>query len=153
MTDAQPPNSNSAVKPKTSHTTIERRYRTNLNARIQSLRAAVPALRVLEQKDGNRVGNLGLKAGTRKAQGTSGKGKVGSELGPGEEDVVDERGFVDGVKVARKGSKANVLGKAVEYIRYVSLFSRLFNIRCYLFYYHAACLRSASSVSNASRTG
>ena len=30
---------------------------------------------------------------------------------------VDERGFVDGVKVARKGSKANVLGKAVEYIR------------------------------------
>lgn len=35
-------------------------------------------------------------------------------------DVVDERGFVDGVKVARKGSKANVLGKAVEYIRYVN---------------------------------
>jgi hypothetical protein len=33
------------------------------------------------------------------------------------EDEVDERGFVDGVKVARKGSKANVLGKAVEYIR------------------------------------
>lgn len=35
-------------------------------------------------------------------------------------DVVDERGFVDGVKVARKVSKANVLGKAVEYIRYVT---------------------------------
>lgn len=34
-------------------------------------------------------------------------------------DVIDERGFVDGVKVARKGSKANVLGKAVEYIRCV----------------------------------
>jgi hypothetical protein len=32
-------------------------------------------------------------------------------------DVIDERGFVDGVKVARKCSKANVLGKAVEYIR------------------------------------
>jgi hypothetical protein len=31
--------------------------------------------------------------------------------------VIDERGFVDGVKVARKCSKANVLGKAVEYIR------------------------------------
>ncbi|KAK0445251.1 hypothetical protein EV421DRAFT_2034711 [Armillaria borealis] len=31
-------------RPKTSHTTIERRYRTNLNARIQSLRVAVPAL-------------------------------------------------------------------------------------------------------------
>ena len=34
-------------------------------------------------------------------------------------DNVDERGFVDGVKVARKMSKANVLGKATEYIRYV----------------------------------
>ena len=34
-------------------------------------------------------------------------------------DVVDERGFVDGVKVARKMSKANVLGKATEYIRCV----------------------------------
>jgi len=32
-------------------------------------------------------------------------------------DVVDERGFVDGVKVARKVSKANVLGKAAEYIQ------------------------------------
>ncbi|EPQ53596.1 hypothetical protein GLOTRDRAFT_139779 [Gloeophyllum trabeum ATCC 11539] len=74
---------------KTSHTTIERRYRTNLNARIQSLRRAVPALRVLEQKEG----------------------KV--DFG----DVVDERGFVDGVRVARKTSKASILGKAVEYIR------------------------------------
>ncbi|CDO71201.1 hypothetical protein BN946_scf184845.g72 [Trametes cinnabarina] len=32
-------------------------------------------------------------------------------------DVVDARGFVDGVKVARKMSKANILGKATEYIR------------------------------------
>ena len=32
-------------------------------------------------------------------------------------DVIDERGFVDDVKVARKCSKANVLGKVVEYIR------------------------------------
>ncbi|KAG2148885.1 hypothetical protein DEU56DRAFT_782677 [Suillus clintonianus] len=74
-------------RPKTSHTTIERRYRTNLNARIQSLKAAVPALRVLDQN-------------------TTQEG-----------DTVDERGYIDGVKVARKGSKANVLGKAVEYIR------------------------------------
>lgn len=74
-------------RPKTSHTTIERRYRTNLNARIQSLKAAVPALRVLDQ-------NTTLEG-----------------------DVVDDRGYIDGVKVARKGSKANVLGKAVEYIR------------------------------------
>ena len=74
-------------RPKTSHTTIERRYRTNLNARIQSLKAAVPALRVLDQNFKN------------------------------DEYKVDDRGYIDGVKVARKGSKANVLGKAVEYIR------------------------------------
>jgi hypothetical protein len=84
-------------RPKTSHTTIERRYRTNLNTRIQSLRLAVPALRVLDEK--NQAEN-------------------------GSEDIVDERGFVDGVKVARKVSKANVLGKAVEYIRWV-MFHRL----------------------------
>ncbi|KAI5121994.1 hypothetical protein M0805_001827 [Coniferiporia weirii] len=100
------------ARTKTSHTTIERRYRTNLNARIQSLRAAVPALRVLEHKPGNRVGNLPLKAGTRRAGVNADAGAAGEE-----EDVIDERGFVDGVKVARKGSKANVLGKAVEYIR------------------------------------
>ncbi|KAF8906757.1 hypothetical protein CPB84DRAFT_362584 [Gymnopilus junonius] len=41
-----------SARPKTSHTTIERRYRTNLNARIQSLRMAVPALRVLEDREG-----------------------------------------------------------------------------------------------------
>lgn len=38
-------------------------------------------------------------------------------------DTVDERGFVDGVKVGRKMSKANILGKATEYIRFVSLVS------------------------------
>ena len=32
-------------------------------------------------------------------------------------NVIDERGFEDGAKVARKCSKANVLGKAVEYIQ------------------------------------
>lgn len=89
-----------SARPKTSHTTIERRYRTNLNARIQSLRMAVPALRVLEWNDG-----------TKKSKGT--KAKIKAEDGM---DVINERGFVDGVKVARKCSKANVLGKAVEYI-------------------------------------
>ncbi|KAJ6571887.1 hypothetical protein B0H19DRAFT_1131768 [Mycena capillaripes] len=84
-------------RPKTSHTTIERRYRTNLNARIQSLRQAVPALRVVDRA-------AALKAG-----------EPVDDDGP--EDIVDSRGFVDGVKVARKCSKANVLGKAVEYIR------------------------------------
>ncbi|KAG6815805.1 hypothetical protein H0H87_011204 [Tephrocybe sp. NHM501043] len=90
---------------KTSHTTIERRYRTNLNARIQSLRMAVPALRVVDDRDANkkRAPNKVLVSG--------------DPLKAGGEDVIDERGFVDGVKVARKCSKANVLGKAVEYIR------------------------------------
>lgn len=95
------PHASVLPRPKTSHTTIERRYRTNLNARIQSLREAVPALRVLEEK--------------------AKKGKDGEDIDRPATDLVDERGFVDGVKVARKGSKANVLGKAVEYIRYVLL--------------------------------
>lgn len=85
-------------RPKTSHTTIERRYRTNLNARITGLKQAVPALRVIELKNG-----------------------ASSPYN----DIVDSRGFVDGVKVARKMSKANILGKATEYIRYVSKHSRL----------------------------
>lgn len=80
-------------RPKTSHTTIERRYRTNLNARITGLKQAVPALRVLEAKANNTENPFN--------------------------DVVDSRGFADGVKVARKMSKANVLGKAAEYIKYV----------------------------------
>ncbi|KAJ6499511.1 hypothetical protein C8R47DRAFT_291778 [Mycena vitilis] len=92
-----PANTAPPSRPKTSHTTIERRYRTNLNARIQSLRQAVPALRVVDRA-------AALKAG-----------EAGSS--DDHEDVVDARGFVDGVKVARKCSKANVLGKAVEYIR------------------------------------
>ncbi|KAF5390068.1 hypothetical protein D9757_003860 [Collybiopsis confluens] len=109
-------------RPKTSHTTIERRYRTNLNARIMSLRMAVPALRVLEDKEGCGVGGGGKKSKGRNA--TLGKNvafgsKVKKDGEDGEEltDMIDERGFVDGVKVARKCSKANVLGKAVEYIR------------------------------------
>ncbi|KAJ7070326.1 hypothetical protein B0H15DRAFT_118618 [Mycena belliarum] len=89
--------SSASARPKTSHTTIERRYRTNLNARIQSLRAAVPALRVVDRA-------AALKAGLPAAE-------------TDEPDIVDARGFVDGVKVARKCSKATVLGKAVEYIR------------------------------------
>ena len=109
----------SSSRPKTSHTTIERRYRTNLNARIQSLRMAVPALRVLEDRDsadGKKI-KRALKGGIT-VQGAPGATGI---LSPGEDgtviDVIDERGYVDGVKVARKCSKANVLGKAVEYIK------------------------------------
>lgn len=56
------------------------------------------------------MGNLAIKSGS--------SGKT-SANGTEEVDVVDARGYIDGVKVARKGSKANVLGKAVEYIRFV----------------------------------
>ena len=93
-------------RPKTSHTTIERRYRTNLNARIQSLKDAVPALRVLENKEKVKKGQDSPAAESEE--------KLEK---PSWDDLVDERGFVDGVKVARKISKANVLGKATEYIQ------------------------------------
>jgi len=75
---------------KTPHTTIERRYRTNLNVRITALRHAIPALRHLEK---DRFPN----------------------------DKPDERGYIDGVKAARKASKGSIFGKATEYIRYVLL--------------------------------
>ncbi|KAJ7698877.1 hypothetical protein B0H16DRAFT_1836989 [Mycena metata] len=98
-TPATPVQTATQSRPNTSHTTIERRYRTNLNARIQSLRQAVPALRVVDRA-------AAIKAGEPYSGGDA-----------SDEDHIDARGFVDGVKVARKCSKANVLGKAVEYIR------------------------------------
>jgi hypothetical protein len=93
--DVSSPSSNAQLfqktqRPKTSHTTIERRYRTNLNARIVALRHSVPALRILE-----------------------------ADKFP--EDKIDARGYVDGVKAARKASKGSILGKAAEYIGYLSL--------------------------------
>ena len=69
---------------------------------------AVPALRVLENKGNGKKIKQDVKG--------SGIGVIESEDGS-VIDVIDERGFVDGVKVARKCSKANVLRKAVEYIR------------------------------------
>ncbi|KAF8329568.1 uncharacterized protein EI90DRAFT_1412869 [Cantharellus anzutake] len=70
---------------KTSHTDIERKYRSKLNNRFIALRHAVPALRILEK-----------------------------DRFP--EEKVDERGYVDGVKAARKASKGSILGKATDYI-------------------------------------
>jgi hypothetical protein len=96
---------------------------------------AVPALRVLEDRDAggsSKKIKKNLKTGvliktssgtsphsvTTPGGGTALAGYTGGALNPyGEVDVIDERGYVDGVKVARKCSKANVLGKAVEYIR------------------------------------
>lgn len=108
--DIQPPSNQPShltktSRPKTSHTTIERRYRTNLNARILALRRAVPALRILEKS----IPDGGI---------TQGKGLTGASAPKSEyNDVINERGFVDGVKAAKKNSKGVVLGKAVEYIK------------------------------------
>ncbi|KAJ7715551.1 hypothetical protein B0H16DRAFT_1741877 [Mycena metata] len=73
-----------------------RRYRTNLNAHIQSLRQVVPALRIVDRA-------AAIKAGEPYPGGDASD----------PEDHIDARGF----KIARKCSKANVFGKAVKYIR------------------------------------
>ncbi|CAK5272913.1 unnamed protein product [Mycena citricolor] len=86
----------STPRPKTSSPT-ERRYRSNLHARILALRAAVPALRVLDR---------------RALSDPSSSAPVDLT----DMDVIDAEGMVDGVKVARKNSKAAVLLKATEYI-------------------------------------
>lgn len=89
---------------------------------------AVPALRVLEDRDSggsSKKIKKNLKTGIliKSANGAAPHGGTAAcandgALNPyGEVDMIDERGYVDGVKVARKCSKANVLGKAVEYIR------------------------------------
>ncbi|KAJ7718164.1 hypothetical protein B0H16DRAFT_1700756 [Mycena metata] len=93
-TPATPVQTVTQSRPKTSHTTIERHYRTNINARIQSLRQAVPALRVVGRA-------AAIKAGELYPSGDA------SDL----ENHINARGFVDGVKIVCKCSKA------VEYIR------------------------------------
>ena len=77
---------------------------------------AVPALRVSEDKEGGN--GKKIQKNVKGVVFVKGSGisipdsKDGTVI-----DVIDKRGFVDRVKVARKCSKANVLGKAVEYIR------------------------------------
>jgi len=77
---------------------------------------AVPALRVLEDREGGNGKKIkkNVKGGIL-VKGTN-TSIIDSDDGT-TVDIIDDRGFVDGVKVARKCSKANVLGKAVEYIR------------------------------------
>ncbi|CAK5273002.1 unnamed protein product [Mycena citricolor] len=115
LMDASTPVASSS-RPKTSHTTIERRYRTNLNARILALRAAVPALRVVDRA-------AALKASTESSHSNPIPGSSSNVIpnpfipaDSDEEDVIDAQGLVDGVKLARKNSKATVLLKATEYI-------------------------------------
>jgi hypothetical protein len=71
------------------------------------LKDAVPALRVLESKEW-------AKKDQHSPEGPEPDEKLERSAW---DDIIDERGFVDGVKVARKISKAIVLGKATEYIQ------------------------------------
>ncbi|KAJ7708569.1 hypothetical protein B0H16DRAFT_1261723, partial [Mycena metata] len=109
-----PPTLATQSRPKTSHTTIERRYRTNLNARIQSLRQAVHALHVVDR-------TAAIKAGEPYPGMLSSSTLTNNKLNCGDasdpEAHIDVHGFIDGIKIARKCSKANVLSKAVKYIR------------------------------------
>ncbi|KAJ7718326.1 hypothetical protein B0H16DRAFT_1797541 [Mycena metata] len=93
-TPATPVQTATQSRPKTSHTTIERRYRTNVNARIQLLHQAVPALRVVDRAAAIKAGELY---------------RDGDASDP--ENHINARGFIDGVKIMCKCSKA------VEYIR------------------------------------
>ncbi|EJD03719.1 uncharacterized protein FOMMEDRAFT_167049 [Fomitiporia mediterranea MF3/22] len=112
---ASPSSSTSAnPRPKLTHCAVERRYRTNMRENLKNLRSVVPALRVLELKPGNRISNLSLKPGTRRIGGDA---DAGVDTRPEDVDVVDERGFIDGVKVARNGSKTTAILKTIEYVR------------------------------------
>ncbi|KAM6492549.1 hypothetical protein JOM56_012273 [Amanita muscaria] len=99
----------SSSRPKTSHTIIERRCRTDFNARIQSPRMAAPALKERKSSEPSKVASWSKACPVQREPCLLEK--------TGLVDLIDERGYVDGVKVARKCSKANVLGKAVEYIK------------------------------------
>ncbi|KAF9269298.1 hypothetical protein L218DRAFT_953864, partial [Marasmius fiardii PR-910] len=106
----------SAHQGSTSTATIERRYRTTLVTQFNHLRSTVPALRVLDKR------GCSDERGSKKGKNcTLGKVVYGTYVKRNEDgveavDYIDERGFVDGVKVPRKYSKISTLGKAAEYI-------------------------------------
>ncbi|KAF7722275.1 hypothetical protein EC973_003495 [Apophysomyces ossiformis] len=79
------------IHKKVAHNAIERRYRNNINDRIQELKNVVPALY---------------------------KAKASSSEDDDDESDEEER-IVDGVPVAKKLNKATILRKATEYIDYL----------------------------------
>ncbi|KAH3678343.1 hypothetical protein WICMUC_001576 [Wickerhamomyces mucosus] len=77
-------------KEKASHNMIEKKYRTNINDKIQALRDSVPSLRVL----------------------------VG-ENHENEDDFHEDEDELDGLAPAKKLNKATILSKATEYIKHL----------------------------------
>ncbi|KAJ7715526.1 hypothetical protein B0H16DRAFT_1251508, partial [Mycena metata] len=114
VTPSAPPMPATQSRPKTSHTTIKCRYRTNLNAHIQSLRQVVPALHAAAIKAGEPYPGMPSFPSTLTIPKLLSFFQAGNASDP--EDHIDARGFVDSLKIARKCSKTNLLGKAVKYI-------------------------------------
>ena len=86
----QPVDPNKPPVKKKAHNMIEKRYRTNLNAKIAALRDSVPSLRVM-------------------SKAPSGNG--------GSDEQEDED--LDGLTPANKLNKASILTKATEYIQHL----------------------------------
>lgn len=80
---------------KVAHNAIERRYRNNINDRIQELRNVVPAL--YQARDFKKP----------------------SEDDDSSDDEEGTKEVVDGVEVAKKLNKATILHKATEYIHHL----------------------------------
>ena len=83
---------------KVAHNAIERRYRNNINDRIQDLKNVVPAL---------------YKAKIRE------KGSQDDDSSDDEDMDQKQTEVVEGVEVAKKLNKATILRKATEYIMYL----------------------------------
>ncbi|CEP15346.1 hypothetical protein [Parasitella parasitica] len=95
---------------KVAHNAIERRYRNNINDRIQDLKNVVPAL---------------YKAKIREKKSRAGSSS-NSNAADDNEDEADEFSddettveIVEGVEVAKKLNKATILHKATEYIHHL----------------------------------
>lgn len=86
---------------KVAHNAIERRYRNNINDRIQELKSVVPALYCakVDQKDS--------------------KDDNDSVLSGDDDDDHHQAEIIDGVEVAKKLNKATILRKATEYITFL----------------------------------
>lgn len=105
---------------KAAHNAIEKRYRNNINDRILELRSVVPALNSSKSRD---------PRGSKKRNNS-----IDSDI---ESDSDPEAEICDGVKAAKKLSKASILRKSAEYIVHLKTTVSLleyenFKLRSYL---------------------